>query len=58
MSQKVEGENAVVAEVESSEEKPIQTKGGIFKTFWFFSEIIWTIHNVNIIALRQQFFLK
>ncbi len=36
MSQQVEGENAVVAEVESSEEKPIQTKGDNFKTVLIF----------------------
>jgi hypothetical protein len=36
MSQQVEGENAQVAEVESSEEKPIQTKGDNFKTVLIF----------------------
>jgi hypothetical protein len=36
MSQQVVGENAVVAEVESSEEKPIQTKGDNFKTVFIF----------------------
>ncbi len=36
MSQQVEGENAQVAEVESSEEKPIQTKGDTLKTVLIF----------------------
>ncbi len=36
MSQQVEGENAQVAEVESSEEKPLQTEGDNFKTVLIF----------------------